>query len=1327
MLWHSFNWLTRLVIVLSATFAVLLACVIIALRYWILPDIERYHDYITATMSRSVGNPVTIGKIAGDWQGIMPYLKFSDVQFLDDQHQVALMLKRVQGSISWMSLLTAQLRLANLEFDRPELLVRRDASGNMFVGGVKFSRTGDSNDLSDVLLRQSRVVVRDATIVWVDDFRKAPALVLQNVNLRIESLFNHHRFALRAIPPPELASPLDVRGDFHGSSLDDMSDWKGTIYTQLDFTDLKAWQSWLDMPRLFGLGRGALRGWLDIEAGKFAGISADVTLHDVVVKLGDDVPEMEMVNLNGRAAWHKLHDGFEVSTKGMALRLKNGIELPSTDLFFRKVIATDGQAAEGEVRANLLQLEKIAGLTKYLPLEPDIREQLNAYEPKGKVSNLEAQWQGSPDKPSEYKIDGHFENLAINQVGKMPGFSGLTFNVDGNESGGRINIKSRQMVVDAPGIMREPLSFATLIGQAGWKREHGELSINVDNIAVANDDLAGNLFGSYQTKAGTRGILNLTGRLTRGDIKRAARYTPLIALSKNGNDWLHGALQAGHTEDFRIRIKGNLSDFPLDGTKDVLFEIEGHARDAVLEFDKSWPSIEKITGEFLIRGNKLEVRSPSAIMAGARLQNVTVTLPDMMSKDLSLVINGEALASSNTFLDFIQTSPVRGYIDGFTDGMHASGNGLLDLNLRLPLEGDNPVKVAGTVKVQDNEIDLGKGVPLLRKTHGALTFTESGMNATGVSAEILGGPASINVQTAKGGAVHAAIKGHIDADVLRKEQPMAVLDHLKGSTAWDADISVVNKTARVVVNSNLQGMASSLPRPLSKTADEAVALHVEINPVMIPPKQTVRAKPCPEPCPQPEATVAKGQDAIIAKLGDIFTARLSRREENGVMAIKRGLVNFGADDKFSATKQMQRILRTHDGVWLVGSLPEVSMQGWEDLAGGGDSSAPAMTIAGINLHIDKLTGYDQNISALQIDASQRGDGLAVELSSSALDGEIVWEPHGYESGSMVRARLNNLQWSGEKPSEQESLPAEPPLVALPEKPEPDVMKSKSQMVPGHLPAFDVRIEKLEYKAKQIGHFELVGHPEDNDWRLRRLNIVNPDGSLVGDGVWSDGDAEKTQVNLTLDISDAGKILGRSGYPNTVKGGNGKLVANLSWAGAPADFSADRLNGTLKLDAGKGRFLKMDPGAGKLLSILSLQALPQHIKLDFNDVFSAGFQFDSINGNASIKDGVIDTQDFHIDGSAAKVTLNGKVDMNRETQDLKVKVLPTIGDSMSLIGAIAISPVVGIGALIANKVLGNPLDKLVAFEYNVSGKWSDPDVVKVGAFKSNQIQNPNVNN
>ena len=1343
LLWHSLNWLSRFIVVVSAVAAVLVAFSIMALRYWLLPDIEQYHDRITSSVSAAIGNPVTIGKIQGEWRGFLPHLNFADVRILDDQRQPALVLKRVDGSLSWMSLFTGELRLASLEIDRPELLIRRDAEGRFFISDLVLSRQGDNNDISDWLLHQSNLVVRNALIVWIDGQRGAPPLVLQQVNLRIHNFFREHSFALQAIPPNELSTPLDVRGEFYGASFDKLGGWHGQLYTRLDYTDVTAWRPWLDLPGEFSSGRGALRGWLGIKDGQVTQITADLDLRDVVTRLGEDLPEMTLQELRGRASWQEVAGGFEVSTRHLAMKLQDGPSFQPTDFYLRAVNSVDQQATDskissGEIRANLLQLKSLVELAKYLPMEAGLRTRLDAYAPRGEVSNLDAQWQGSPGKPDNYRLKGHFENLALNQVGKMPGFSGLTGDVDGSEKSGKMSINARKMIVDAPGVMREPLSFDTLIGQAGWKRKKGELSVNVDNIAVANDDLAGNLYGSYRTQAGTLGVLDLTARLTRGDIRRAARYTPLVALDKEGNDWLNGALLAGHTEDFRIRIKGNLSNFPLDGTKDVLFEIGGHAQDAVMEFDKNWPRIENISGEFLIHGNRLNVESPSATILGTRLHNVTVTIPDMMSKDLSLEIKGEATGASNSFLEFIQKSPVRGYIDGFTDGDSARGNGHLDLSARIPLSGDRPVKVSGTFKVQDNDIDLGKDVPLLRNTRGTLMFTESGMHANDVSAQILGGKASISVRSDEGGVVYATVKGRSNVDVLRKIETYPVLDYLHGSTDWDAKISVMKKSAQVAISSDLLGISSSLPQPFTKRANEVMLLRVEKIPAMKQVKPAANQKKCSGPCTEAGSTVIQGRDVITARLGNLLRARLERQNDGGEMKIRRGTVSFGGNDKSPASIKAKKLSRGKDGVWVVGDVPELSVEGWGKLAGSAgkagkniDTTAgvssthsakprniagqaagygPAMPIAGANLRIGKLTGYGQSFSALHVTAARRGDGLAARLSSKGLNGEVVWEPHGYETGSMFRARLSNLQWSGEQP-ELSLSPTEPAKV-----------KQAGKIHPGDIPALDISIENLHVDGKHIGHFQMIGHPENKSWRLRRLNIANPDGSLVGDGVWSDAQGQlQTQLKLMLDISNAGKILERSGYPNTVKGGSGRLVADLSWPGTPGEFSSATLNGSLKLDTGKGQFLKMDPGAGKLLSVLSLQDLPKHIALGFTDVFSEGFQFDNINGNATIKDGVIESQDFHIYGSSAKVTMKGSVDLKNETQNLKVRILPTLGDSVSLIGAFAISPAVGIGSLIVNKVLGNPLDKLASFEYNVTGSWRDPTVVKIGGIAAQTKQ------
>ena len=165
------------------------------------------------------------------------------------------------------------------------------------------------------------------------------------------------------------------------------------------------------------------------------------------------------------------------------------------------------------------------------------------------------------------------------------------------------------------------------------------------------------------------------------------------------------------------------------------------------------------------------------------------------------------------------------------------------------------------------------------------------------------------------------------------------------------------------------------------------------------------------------------------------------------------------------------------------------------------------------------------------------------------------------------------------------------------------------------------------------------------------------------------------------------------------------------------FDYNSLDGELSLDAAKGQFLKLDPGAaGKLLGLISLQGLPRRITLDFKDVFSEGFAFDSIAGRFAVLQGVLRTERLQIDGPSARVVMRGEVDLQRETQRLFVKVQPELGGTAAL-GVAVVNPVAGVATWVAHKVLQNPLNQIFGFDYLVTGSWDDPRVEKLSAAES----------
>ena len=144
----------------------------------------------------------------------------------------------------------------------------------------------------------------------------------------------------------------------------------------------------------------------------------------------------------------------------------------------------------------------------------------------------------------------------------------------------------------------------------------------------------------------------------------------------------------------------------------------------------------------------------------------------------------------------------------------------------------------------------------------------------------------------------------------------------------------------------------------------------------------------------------------------------------------------------------------------------------------------------------------------------------------------------------------------------------------------------------------------------------------------------------------------------------------------------------------------------------GQFLKADPGLAKLLGVLSLQSLPRRLALDFRDVFSDGFAFDFVRGDVTIQDGMAATNNLQMKGVNAAVLMEGRADIARETQDLKVVVVPEINAGTASLVATVINPAIGLGTFLAQMFLREPLMRAATQEFHIDGTWTDPRVTRV---------------
>lgn len=1267
-------------ILAGAFFALLLA-----VRLVVFPAIEARRADIADWMAKRIGQPVEIDALVTGWDGWNPKLSVQGfrVRARDAERSVLLALPRVDLLVAWTSLPLLDLRLKELLIEGPRLALRRDTAGRLHLAGIEREADDGPDDtaVADWLMRQPQVVVRDALVAWDDEYRKAPQLLLDHVAFRLEQRFGRHQAGLTGVPPADVAAPIELRADVTGESLKDWNTLKGKLYLRLDYADVGAWRDWLPLSLPIENGKGALRVWIDFADAQPFDITADVELEDVRATLGEGLAPLSLAHLGGRMRWQRADAQQTLATKQLTFTLADGTTQGPADV---RLALAGGPSAGGSLSFGELELHPLAAVAPHLPIPEGIRRDIARYDPRGTLRNGAVEWTGDFDNVSHYSMKGDFRAVALAAHDGMPGVSNLSGTFDANDSSGRVHIDTQAATLTLPKLFAEPIALDSLRGNVAWQHDASVSSLQFNDVSFSNGDAAGTTSGTWRAHAGSPGDVDIKAQLTRANIGSTHRYIPLGA-GQGVRDWLRRALVKGTSSDARLTLSGDLAQFPFAAGKGGQFVFAAKAQDAILQYADAWPPITEITGDLRIEGSRLSIVASSGRVLGARIGATRAEIADLHDGRPVLQIDGVASGPTSEFLAFVAQTPIAGWTGHVTDDAKADGDGQLSLKFDLPLRELSAVKVDGAYRFATNAVRL-RGVPALAAVNGTLAFTEHDARATDITADALGGSLKLQV-TSEDGRVRVNGGGTADLQRVRAEYDLPLFERISGSTNFKLAVDAQAERVDWVVESTLEGATIDLPAPLHKRAVDGVALRVE------------RRDPRPT------------EDRIVINYGAIARAVLHRRT-SPQPTVDRALVLLGKAATETADAEQA-------GVWVRGDVAELDLDAWLSLDSKASADATTATataslpLNGVDLSAATLDALGRRFTKLKTSARRQAGDWRLTLDATELAGTAVWrsatpaQPNG-----RIVARLARLT----TPATRENVATGETSTAPP-----------SDTV-NRWPEVDLVADSLRSKERSLGKLELAAHPAGSDWQIQKLALINDVGRIDASGSWRNvASRSQTRLDVVVDVKEAGEFLSRFGWPNAVKNAPTKIDGQLTWDGAPSDFDYPTLSGNFKLRSGSGQFTKVDPGVGRLLGVLSLQALPRRISLDFRDVFSEGFAFDTITADVQMRNGMMHTDDFRLVGPAAAVNIAGDVDLEHETQQLKVRVQPSLSTGVS--GAAAalfianplIGAAVGAGTLLAQKMLNNPFDQLFSYEYAVTGNWDDPVVVRTRGASATAAQ------
>ncbi len=974
--------------------------------------------------------------------------------------------------------------------------------------------------------------------------------------------------------------------------------------------------------------------------------------------------------------------------------------------------------------------------------------------PAEPLTNAPAPWPGG-----SYQAKGRVVGLALagEPSGQMstfgpyplpgrPGVQGATVDFDLNQDGGRAQLKLQNGSLDLPGVFEETrLPLTRLEASANWRIEGERIEVTVDKLRLANADTEGTAQLRWHTSdpasspSGSRfpGVLDLSATLNRATATRIHRYLPL-AVDPETRRYLREAVRGGSASRVDFRVQGDLYDMPFDtptqaaaeGPAESVFQAPAGAPTPTgvfrisaqlqgLDFayvpshlqsadDVAWPSLRGVSGQLVLDRSALHLSALQGGIDGApqvRLSEADIRIDDMAHSAL-LLVTARAQGPAQELLGFVRNSPLNAMTAQALAQTRASGTASVQFQLSLPLLDLSATRVAGTVQLSGNDLHLSPEAPLLGRASGSVQFSESGFSVSAAQARLYGGEVRFEGGMRPDANGQPSIQfrgqGSASADGLREADlgfVSQLFAHAQGSAAYTAQLGFRAGVPELQVSSNLQGMAINLPAPLDKAADTSLPLRYESQLLSVQNEQA-------------------HTDRLFVQLGAAPNPLASLQFERDVRGdsprVLRGSVAVGLQGNEAAPLPNAGVLGNI-------RLDVLNLDDWQRvLAATNTTNAttaattpnPAATspaLASLDylpstlaLRADRLTVSGRVFNRVVLGGVREGNQWRANIDADELNGYMAYrQPSPGHAGS-VFARLTRLNLAPTVATEVEQLLQQPTSV----------------------PALDIAVDALQLGSRPLGRVDIEAvnraSPGGIEWRLTKLQLSLPEARLSASGNWAvqapnsnpNTVQRRTALNFGLDINDSGQLLARFGHPGVVRGGKGRIQGNIGWLGSPLALDHPSLSGELQLDIERGQFLKVEPGAAKLLGVLSLQALPRRLALDFRDVFADGFTFDFVRGDARIDQGVLFTNNLQMKGVNAAVLMEGSADLAREQQDLNVVVVPEINAGTASLIASAINPAVGLGSFLAQFLLRQPLQSATTQEFHITGSWADPQVEKI---------------
>ncbi|MBV8801386.1 MAG: TIGR02099 family protein, partial [Gammaproteobacteria bacterium] len=1262
---------------------VILAATFVSASRMFTPYLNNHREDFEKWASDQLHVPIQIERIHITWYYLQPVLTFEKVVILDNKNhlpnieiqQIKVNLQLFPSLFHWKPL-SKYIRIlgANLTLreQKPEQFSIEGTHPFAMINNV-MSNTAQKNPILLWILSQPHLVLNDINITYISPHKDEKFVTLNKLSLVNTSSTHDLSGAI------SLNQEIPLTMEFHLQMVGDITTLDQTTmqgYFYVEGISLAQWfqqTKWHNLQLMQGLGSAKI--WVKWNHGQFQQISSELQIYDLVVKSLFTEKQLNVSRINGHLIWQRdgdkqIFSGHDIlidfpehlwPTTGFTLLLQqrptNDLTIQSLQIDYLNLADTVGMGLDmglipPKVEKILSQLDLGGELHsfKVQMKPPSLNPQpLQIFTVNSSDSTLQ-----NPQKATLFHSDQHdshtisssnitlqnlqtqpsffeeyinalsfeFTNLSFNTFQAIPKVNHLTgaFQWNGNQGG--LTLDSHQAVFELNTVFAEALAWDELKGSITFQTMKNALIIIGKNLNFINKDLSTEINFNAALPENASPNVDLTADFSMNDITPITQYLPVKILEPKLLHWLQNTFYGGRIINGKVILKGQLNDFPFDNNNGQ-FSVNATVRDLDFEYAPDWPGIKHLSGDLLFSGHTMTANVVSGTMVDLPLKKTIATIPYIgADQPQTLIIQSDIEADLSQAWSYIQHSPLQKIFGNNSAAIQILGSMSLQLNLSIPLKTPEKTQIVGDLTLPKADLTIPDWNISLHDINGALHFTDIAISPTKLQAVFLNQPIILNVDSTlppMPSMVKVSFQSKMSKALLQTLVPVPG-NFFQGATNYNAQLNITSAKqstpSELIITSNLKGVSLNLPDVYGKKAEEIRPFQLVID-----------------------FNNNNRDTGLKIDYGNVLSAALIFRKEQTKTQFYSGELRLGAIG--TATFQDK------PGLLLSGQFIKWDLTTWQgyldtlaktNSSGTTNNTKPFNVdhIRGIDLTANEFAALGMTLHAARIQAYQEKDRWSISLKSTEMMGQLSL-PHNIKKP--IQAVFQYVYIS--------------PMEGV-----------GKTLNPTNIPPISFVSNDVRFKDMSFDKVTFNSIPSSSGMIIQTLRSDSPIYNLNAKGEWRvQKNISKTVLQGNLETKDVAKFLKKWGMnaSNLVESG-GAAQFNLSWNGALYDPQLNTVMGDISVKLSAGRIIDLSNstdakmGIGKMLNIFNLSSLPRRLTLNFKD-FKNGYSFDSMQGDFTLKNGSLYTQNTVFDGPIARIEINGRMGYVNKDYDINFSVTP----------------------------------------------------------------------